>query len=738
MISMLLLAAMASEQYAIAAAEMETSASNNATDAAQPAKTTTETKIENENQSDSDQANDDPEKQEKKRLKQLKKLEKAQKKEAQKAAKEKDEEVVNNQREKTGDIEKGAKGEGSDKQTSTKTDAAAEQLKDSAVKDSTVKDSVVKDSTVKDSTVKDSAVKDSTVKELGTALGTVSKEQKTTAKNEEARDRKVLSAFMPDSALLSVLKDVSKELKEAQATRSIDDPAQRTVIDLVQEVMSKALNDAKLAPNRIVEGRGQDGSMPAMTTESWASGDVSLSSSCHSSLAAVWAKRENGLLNITIVGRCLDRSTPGGKQIGEFVVIVNGRSSVEHGFDIQSQSNVHFWLGKISAVTVESDCNEVRKTEKKTSANTSPATSPAALQAAFLNDANREFMVLPAVLTERGRKYSAMMNDMAKPNHDSSDQPTMAARTSSFVASTTLANGMTLEELEKDYQRVLTELSSKQKMSSKQEGSSKSEVSSNQTRFDADQTAKLGVASAFVLPSRKPEPQLSDTNSQKGTGQLSFSAQEGSIHLPSMDAFLIAPERALAGQPITVIVMDGKRNGEAFVELSLNGKTAVTDINGQHTFIVPEDATPGHSLNVTLAARPENSPTTVEIFQPLTVSAEKQPPKIERVVPISSHLNTIIVDGHNFDGLAGKDKANLDGQFQGRILAASPVQLRINLPVNLQAGDHTLFVTCEGMTSNSVSFHVQATTSAQSNDSKKKPLKLAGSSRIVKRRVPVL
>jgi hypothetical protein len=769
MISTLLLASMASEQYTIALAEMEPSASNNAPEAAQPAKTTAETKMEKEDQSDSDQANDDPEKQEKKRLKQLKKLEKAQKKEAKKAAKEKDEEVVNNQREKTGDIEKGAESEGSDKQTSTKRDAATEQMKDSAGKDSAVKDSAVKDSAVKDSAVKDSAVKDSavkdsavkdsvvkdsvvkdsvvkdsavknplvkdsTVKGLGTGLGTVSKAEKPTAKNEEARDGKVLSAFRPDSALLSVLKDMTKELKEAEATRGIDDPAQRTVIDLVQEVMNKALNDAKFAPNRIVEGRGQDGSMPAMTTESWASGDVALSSSCHSSLAAVWAKRENGLLNITIAGRCLDRSTPGGKQIGEFIVIVNGRSSVEHGFDIQSQSNVHFWLGKISAVTVESDCNEVRKTEPKTSANTSQAD----LQATFPIDASQDFMVLPAVLTERVRKYSAMTNDLAKPNHDSSDPPTIAAQTSGFVASTTLPNGMTVQELEKDYQRVLKELSSKQAVSSKPELPSKQEPLSRQAQSDAEQTAKPTILSAFVLPSRKPEPQLSDTNSPKGSGQLQFSATDGSIHLPSMDAFLIAPERALAGQTITVIVMDGKRNGEAFVELSLNGKTAVTDLNGQHTFIVPEDTTPGHSLNVTLAARPENSPTTVEIFQPLTVSAEKQAPKIEHVVPISSHLNTIVVDGHNFDGLAGNDRANIDGQFQGRILAASPVQLRINLPVNLLAGDHTLFVTCQGMTSNSVSFHIQPTTSAQSYDSKKKPQRRAGSDPLAKRNILAL
>jgi hypothetical protein len=727
LIGMLLFASIVPERYNAAQAEAASNGNENAVNTDQSARTTTAAKIEKEDQSDSDSAVDDLEKQEKKRLKQLKKMAKAQEKEAEKAARRKDREALNNQSGSTDDHEKEVKPSNFAGQNSIQTEAATEQSKDSgmkdpavtdsavtdsAVKDSAVTDSAVKDSGVKDSGVKDSGMKDSTVTGAGTASDTVKKEEKTAAKGEYVRDRKVNSAFMPDAALLSVLKDVAKELKETEAVKRIHDPAQRMVIDLIQEVMNKALNDAKCAPNRIVEGSGQDGSMPPMTTESWASGDVELSTSCHSSLAAVWAKRENGLLNITIAGRCMDKIPPGGKQIGEFVVVVSGRSSVERGFDIQSQSNVHFWLGKISAVTVESDGNEVQQTEIKKSANIVPAAS--------LETSRRETMVLPAVLTERSRQYFTTMKDIPEHNHDVTDHTSATAQSASFVANITLPNGMTVQELQEAYQKALLELAS------------------NNARSEADRALKPPTASAFVLPSRKPEPLLSETNTPKESGQLPFSATEGSIHLPSTDAFLMAPERALAGQPITVIVIDGKHNGEAYVELSLNGKTAITDINGQHTFTVPEDATPGHSLNVTLAARPENSPTTVEIFQPLTLSAERQAPRIERVVPVGSHLNTIVVDGHNFDGSAGNDKTNVDGHFQGRILASSPVQLRINLPVNLQAGDHTLFVTCQGIPSNSVSFHIQATTSAQAIGSKNGPKKLAGSSRLAKRRPLVL
>ena len=62
----------------------------------------------------------------------------------------------------------------------------------------------------------------------------------------------------------------------------------------------------------------------------------------------------------------------------------------------------------------------------------------------------------------------------------------------------------------------------------------------------------------------------------------------------------------------------------------------------------------------------------------------KETPKIEKVTCQAWHSDTIIVDGHNFDGCAGKDTIAVDGRVQGRVLAASPVQLRVNLPANFQ------------------------------------------------------
>jgi hypothetical protein len=103
------------------------------------------------------------------------------------------------------------------------------------------------------------------------------------------------------------------------------------------------------------------------------------------------------------------------------------------------------------------------------------------------------------------------------------------------------------------------------------------------------------------------------------------------IRQPSLGAVLIVPERAMAGQSVTISVYDAKRNPESSVELVLNGNTMVTNIDGQISFTIPDDATPGRSLNVGLAARPEITPVTVEVLQPLVIPAEKQQPSIERM-----------------------------------------------------------------------------------------------------------
>ena len=171
---------------------------------------------------------------------------------------------------------------------------------------------------------------------------------------------------------------------------------------------------------------------------------------------------------------------------------------------------------------------------------------------------------------------------------------------------------------------------------------------------------------------------------------------------------MMVPERALAGQSMTISIFDAKRNPEASVELSLNGSTMITNIDGQVSFTIPEDATPGKSLNVALAARPEIAPTVIDILQPLIVPSEKQSPSIEAVTLTGPHNDTLIVNGHFFDGIAPNNRIMIDGAVQGRIAAASPVELRISLPANLQGGEHSIIVGCDGLNSNPGGFTTQA------------------------------
>ena len=121
-----------------------------------------------------------------------------------------------------------------------------------------------------------------------------------------------------------------------------------------------------------------------------------------------------------------------------------------------------------------------------------------------------------------------------------------------------------------------------------------------------------------------------------------------SVRQPSIGALMMVPERALAGQGVTITIYDAKRNPESSVELSLNGSTMLTNLDGQVSFTIPEDATPGRSLNVALSARPESTPNVIDILQPLIVPSEKQNPSIEKVALTGPQNDTLIVEGHFF------------------------------------------------------------------------------------------
>lgn len=195
--------------------------------------------------------------------------------------------------------------------------------------------------------------------------------------------------FIPDAALISILKDISRSLADNEDIKNVEDPAQKMAIKLASEALSKALSHPDLITDRIIAVDDRSRVETRLVAENWDSQLIQLSPNCTASLSALWAKRANGLVNISIAGTCnckpASTATPETK-IGEWIVVLTGKSGVDKGFDIQTQSEVPFWIGKLSSFTVEATAcsQEASEPGKKPQ-------SPA--------------LVLKSVLTERSRKH---------------------------------------------------------------------------------------------------------------------------------------------------------------------------------------------------------------------------------------------------------------------------------------------------------------------------------------------
>lgn len=218
----------------------------------------------------------------------------------------------------------------------------------------------------------------------------------------------------------------------------------------------------------------------------------------------------------------------------------------------------------------------------------------------------------------------------------------------------------------------------------------------------------------LVKPAPKTEPTASappevamagDTNASPAAPRgWESPAPTTATKLPSSSATLLLPTRAIAGQFLTASVLDSNHNGEQSVELSFNGAALLTDNKGQAVFMVPEDATPGRSLTIALASRPDLNPGVVDILQPLTIPDHQETPKIDRVSGIVSPGGTATIEGHNFDGQSDHNRVLVDGAMECKVTAASPVHLKALLPDNVPPGQHSISVVISGLKSNATPF----------------------------------
>ncbi len=574
--------------------------------------------------------------------------------------------------------------------------------------------------------------------------------------------------YAPDASLISVLKDLSKALRDPEQVQKLTEEAnQQAVIAQAQNILSRSLENSELTFNRIISADEERQAGKALTPESWASGEINFADGT-GSLTAVWAKRVNGLLNLTIAGKCKDKTAPNGKKIGNFVVVITGRSPIEAGFDIQTQSNVNFWLGQLASATIDSDC-----LSESGSAEAAPA-------AGDDNVKKKSLAALPILVTDRVvaykrdvTAYEARRKVLAqKAEEDQKEKEARTQMTAQAIAEATARvlkestnRSLTKDETLKgagDDSDDLTATASKDgvnaKAASKEDGKTGKEdgktdkadgktdkadsIAERNTKTEVSLKADVDKGAIKPASAARPKAEVPEIDSnawsspsnkvasitnvapgrpeatrppgsQSSSAPTNQSVWESPAGTPqsrqaSLTATIVAPEKAVAGQFLTTAIIDKDKNGEPSVELSFNGAALATDSRGQALYMVPEDATPGRSLNVSLGSRPELASNIVDILQPLTTSYEPQAPKIDRISSMISPKSILVIEGHNFDGNASHNRILIDGLHEARIIAASPVQLKAMLPSGVGPGSHSLCVGNAGMRSNSATCDVIA------------------------------
>ncbi len=115
-------------------------------------------------------------------------------------------------------------------------------------------------------------------------------------------------------------------------------------------------------------------------------------------------------MTVTIAGDAGQRKTPDGTTIGEFMVVITAHSPVQSGFDIQSQGDVTFWMGKLNNISIEASCvptadaaSGADKTASTSSADTSSPSQPG-------GEAKKKLTTfISPLLTNRYRKYELLL-----------------------------------------------------------------------------------------------------------------------------------------------------------------------------------------------------------------------------------------------------------------------------------------------------------------------------------------
>ncbi len=564
-----------------------------------------------------------------------------------------------------------------------------------------------------------------------------------------------------DPALISVLKDINKSLKDSEAVTKLEDPAQKLVAKLAGQALDKALAAPDLHANRILESKDKARMESSMSAEAWDSGVIEVSPELKASVVALWGKKIEGLITIQIVGDYSGKIDGTERKLGEFIAVITAHSSVDKGFDIQSQQDVNFWIGKV--VDLKIDCcgskeaTEAQGETKSFLMLTSPITSRRREFFAALKEWEEKKLLAQKAEEEKKKQEELQAAVAAKQKEVAEDLAKKVAEALIKQAGNkapevakAVAGGADAEKKSEGSQAGANGIDDKTVANAeKKEG-----VVDKAAVLEKTETANTPDSSSAAEAPKKPveTPVAANPTPASGTGNPSSNNHIASIfpdakgtrsswdspaapsgdRAPSLNSTLIYPARAVAGQYITVAVVNDKNQGDQYVGLSFNGAQISTGENGKVVFQIPEDAPPGYSLSLSMTQRPDLAASAIEVLQPLATPSSPQLPNVESVSPVVSGHGYLTIAGHSFDGIAERNRVIIDGTYDANVVVSSPVQLKAQLPPGIPSGQHTVCVATAGLRSNPGQFDLVTVDLAPSgpdtpkNDLRKLMVKVQG------------
>lgn len=588
-----------------------------------------------------------------------------------------------------------------------------------------------------------------------------------------AQSTRVATTDTTGAALTSILNDITKALSESSDYNNLTDAKQKTVVGIAISVLKTALSNPQLIANRIITTEDKARAENSMSAETWDSGEIVVRNNdpqspvCHAVASCIWAKKANGLINLTIAGN--SNELVNGEKLGDFIFVASGRSGIESGFDIQSQSSVNYWIGKLTqfvADTAGSPTSQI-----STAAETAPAADasadtsgdpPAADASSSANatepkpeqqdegskpaqatNTNPEAVDIPApsssqspsqpttakvsvsskpeVAEEKAPRRSYLLlkapslknlrkKEAAKPEAKPDAKPPVKAEVK--PEATVQDAVVPAEKLpESKIQPHTIEKVQVEKAQAEQvptETDRLPEIKTSQTEIKTNSPDKVAQTTPIPSTPAAPAPQ-EPTNLEAGKIETTMSVPPVKLEPPvevgpSPDAMVITPDKAQAGQLITVSVVNARLVAESGVNVDFNGTVLTTGANGQIQYLVPDESTPGPSLKIAIAGKQLATTKIVHILQPLSTPDKALPPHVDRVTANASKFDTVTIQGHNFNGQAGDLSVTIDGKWDAQILSTSPLELKILVPEEVPAGQHTISVTNAGLKSNAALF----------------------------------